>query len=412
MVWILAFFTLAGYNFSFWFFIGIVRFFAETLFTNKKKEALPNVITIKEVAAIIPAHNEETTIERTLKLLMAVLPKKNIFVAVDDSTDQTGAIVQALGVNMFDITPNVGKAKALVKTLQKYDIYQKFKAVLIHDADIEIGKDYMKYALPHFNDPKVAAVAPHQSTELKSYGLWETFFIAYRVRLWRVIQLGMRFGQTWKFTNVTYIVPGGLSVYRTSALQKIEIDAPGLIIEDFNMTFELHKKKLGRVAYDPKVIGRGHDPYYLRDYIKQVKRWDLGFWQTIKRNGVWPSFFWVSTGSYIAEMVLFALFTLLTPFLIVAFYFNSWQPLDMPFTSADLYLQELIVGVFFMDFFTTMLVAVFEKKWSMKIAMLFYGMGFYILRYIDAFIYIYTIPLAFFTESAGTWASPRRKEKF
>lgn len=411
MVWILAFFTVAGFNFGFWFLVGIVRFFSELVFSPFKKKVSPiNKITPNDVAAIIPAHNEALTIKRTLTLLSKVLPKKNIYVANDASVDKTGSIARKMGINVYDIKSNVGKARALVLTLKKFNMFSRYKAILIHDADIEIDKNYMKFALPLFNDPKVAAVAPHQLTELKNYGFLETFFIAYRVRLWRVLQLGVRFGQTWKFTNVTYIIPGGLSVYRTKALEKIEIDAPGLIIEDFNMTFELHKKKLGRVAYNQKVIGRGHDPYYLKDYIKQVKRWNLGFWQTVKRNGIWRSLFWLSTGSYIVEMTLYALFTLATPVFIIAFYLNSWQPLDLPFTAVDFYIQELIVGVFFTDFFTTMLVAIFEKKWQMKIAMLFYGLGFYFLRYIDAFLYLYAIPLAFFTRSDGTWSSPRRKK--
>ena len=39
--------------------------------------------------------------------------------------------------------------------------------------------------------------------------------------------------------------------YRTSAIADIEIDASGLIIEDFNMPFRVHARRLGRVAFWP-----------------------------------------------------------------------------------------------------------------------------------------------------------------
>lgn len=410
MVWIIAFFTLLGANFSFWAIVSFLRFIHEKIpHKHVKKRGRPAIpIRESDVAAIIPARNEELTILKTLRPLLKVLPKKNIYVADDASTDKTEKKAHLKGVNVYTIRPNVGKARALVKTMKRYNLLNRFKAILIHDADVEIDKNYMKEALPIFSDKQVAAVAPHQRAYLRSFGFYETFFIAYRVRLWRILQMGVRFGQTWNFTNVTYIVPGGLSVYRTKVLRKIKIDAPGLIIEDFNMTFELHKKKLGKVAYKPSIIGKGQDPYYLKDYVKQVWRWNLGFWQTVKRNGIWPSFFWLSTGSYIIEMTLYATFTLLIPVFLLLLYLNSFQPLTLPIVQMRLSFNDLLIGLFFMDYVTTVVAALFERK-HWKVIMLLYGVGFFLLRYVDAFIYLATIPQAFFTKSTGQWKSPQRK---
>jgi cellulose synthase/poly-beta-1,6-N-acetylglucosamine synthase-like glycosyltransferase len=289
--------------------------------------------------------------------------------------------------------------------MKHYKLLTRYKALIINDADVEIDKNYLKKALPFFKDKKVAAVAPHGVTRWRNYGLWQTLFIAYRIRLWRVIQIGMRFGQTWKFTNVTFIVPGSLSFYRTSVLKKLEIDAPNLIIEDFNMTFELHKKKLGRIAYSPSIFGIHQDPYSLKDYVKQVRRWELGFWQTVRRNGIWPSLFWFSTGAFILELSIFAAFLLSVPILLIWFALNSFQPLNVPLVATRLTIIDLAIGLFAMDYLTTIIAVIAEKK----PLLLLYGPGFIFLRYIDAFIHLYTLPLAFIVKSKGTWASPKRK---
>ncbi len=387
--------------------IGCIRFLVEKFPSPKKiKRGRPiKPISAKEVAAIIPAHNEQRTIARTIRALLRILPSKNIFVASDYSTDKTNQIARSLGVKVLKIKPNKGKAKALVYTMKWYRLLTRFKAIIINDADAEIDKHYLEKALPYFNNKKIAAIATHGITRLRHYGFWEKYFISYRLRLWRVLQFGMRFGQTWEFTNVTFIIPGSLSLYRSRVLKKLDIAAPNLIIEDFNMTFELRKKRLGQIAYSPSIFGIHQDPYKLKDYIKQIKRWDLGFWQTVKRNGIWPSFFWASTGSFIIELLLYALFFLSIPLITVLFIINSFQPINIPVIAPHLTVADLLIGVFAMDYLTTIIATIVEKK----PAMLLYGFGFFFLRYIDALIYFYTLPLAFIVKSHGAWTSPKRK---
>jgi glycosyltransferase involved in cell wall biosynthesis len=362
---------------------------------------------VRDVAAIIPAHNEELSLSGTLKALKRELPAKNIYVADDKSTDRTASIARKAGVHVYSIKQNVGKARALVMTMKRYNLLNRYKAILIHDADVYIGKNYMKEALPLFADKEIAAITPHQQTQLKYYGLSETFFLAYRIRLWRILQVTVRFGQTWKFTNVTYIVPGGLSMYRSSVLKKIHIDKPGLIIEDFNMTFELRKKNLGKAAYKPSIVGTGQDPYYFRDYIKQVKRWNIGFWQTVFRNGIWPSWFWVATGSFMIELIGYAIFLLSVPFMLIYFIISGFEPIQIPFLARQITIWDLLLGVFFFDYLLTIIAGISEKKLPM---MLLYGLGFFFLRYVDAFIFLYSIPFAYFVRYTGSWVSPRRRK--
>jgi len=372
--------------------------------TNPEK---PWRIAPREVAAIIPAHNEEVSLARTIKALKKIFPQQNIYIGSDASTDQTLEIARAHAVHAVDIQPNRGKAGVLLYLIGYYRLLDRYKAIMIVDADSEIDEHYLERALPLFEDPEVVAVAGHAVSKWKEHWppKWSMFFTAYRVRLYRVLQAIMRYGQTWKYTNVTSIVPGFASIYRTSVLSRIYITAPGLIIEDFNMTFELYHKKLGKVAYTPRAFGIAQDPHTLFDYMNQVKRWNLGLWQTVRRHGFWPSLFWASLGPFLIEMLLYSIFLVFLPFLFLWFFLNSFQPFPLPFLDIQLRFIDLIIGVFVIDYLLTCLIAFIEKK----PILLLYGFGFIILRFVDTVLFLYTLPLAFLIKSEGKWASPERE---
>lgn len=385
----------------------------ELFFANSENFKTFKNIKVEEVAAIIPAHNEELTIAKTINSLKQMMSAKNIYVGSDASTDKTVEIVKKLGCNVFDINPNKGKAGVLSFLIEHFELIDRYGAIIIVDADSELDKNYLTKALPLFDDPKVIAVAAHIKSKWQNHfsPKLSRLFCAYRVRLYRILQTMMRYGQTWKYTNVTSIIPGFASIYRTSALQYINIDAPGLIIEDYNMTFEVHHNKIGKIAYNPKVFAMSQDPINFKDYFKQIKRWNLGFWQTVRRHGFWFSLFSFTTGLFILEMALYGIFFLLVPIILVWFISHSFVPINLPFALPILNISQLsffdiIIGVFLMDYFITIVISLLEKK----PVLLIYGLTFIILRYIDTFIFLYTLPLAFITKSDGRWVSPQRQQ--
>jgi poly-beta-1,6-N-acetyl-D-glucosamine synthase len=406
MVWLLSLLTL-GINFTFWAFVGILRFVVEKISEPrrlKKNRFLPLPITFNEVAAIIPAHNEEKSIIRTINALLEAIPRKNIYIVSDNSTDRTVDIARSMGIRSLDVRPNKGKARALVHIMNEYEMLKAYKAILINDADSIIEPKYILEALKCFRDENVAAVSPHGRTMWRNYSLKELYLIGYRAKLWMIMQWGIRYGMTWKLTNVNYIIPGAFSIYRTRVLEKLEIDAPGLVIEDFNMTFEVQRKKLGKIVYFPRVKAVFQDPYNFRDYIKQVRRWNVGFWQTVKRHGIWPSMFWLALGAFLIELTFYTIFLLSVPFIIILFAFNSFDPISIPYLYRRLTVIDILVGIFLIDYLTTAIAAFHERKLSM----LFVGLGFIFIRYLDAVLYVISIPEAFFKRSSGTWESPER----
>lgn len=374
----------------------------------------PQRITPRDVAVIMAAHNEEAMIGKTLSALMKIISPGNLFLGSDASTDRTVEIARSFGVHISDLSPNRGKARVLRYLLDTFKLCERFKAILILDADIVVHPDYLTRVLPHFDDPRVAAV-PGRSIPLwqPRRGLHQSLFVtAYRIRLWRMLQFGLRYGQTWRYTNMSTIIPGAMSVYRSSILRQLHVDAPGLVIEDYNMTFEVHHRRLGRIAYDTRALISAKQPLTVKDYIRQVRRWYLGWWQTLRRHGFWPSAFWFFTASFTAEMILNGIFLLAVPILAVVLVVNGFQPIPTwelhgVFIRRGLFsLGDILLGVLLIDYLTTVVVTMIERK----PLLLLYGLGFFLFRFIDAFLFIVTIPLSFVARSDGRWVSPKRTE--
>jgi len=364
----------------------------------------------EDVAIVIAAHNEEVTIGTTVESVLKFADVKNIFVGSDGSSDKTVDVVRSLGAHADDIQPNRGKAGAIVYVLEKNKILDRYKAVFLMDADLKVNKDFYKYALPQFDDPNVVAVIGHAVSLWPKHYLpyWHLFFTAYRIRLWRVLQFCLRYGQTWKYTNVSPIVPGGGSIYRSAALKKIDIVAPGLIIEDFNMTFDIHHKKLGLISFNPRAYVTNQEPFSLRDYVKQIYRWYLGYFQTMRRHGIWPSWFFFSTAFFTLELFITSFLFAILPFLILELLLGPREILTIgaSFFGINITLAGAIITVLLLDYVVTMVVAAIERKPMLLI----YGPGFFFLRYVETWVFLYAMGIGLFTKPKmdGTWKSPKR----
>lgn len=409
-----------GYNFLFWVIAGLLRFISEswTGWRNSRKGVVttpPHRLTPDSVAVIMAAHNEASAISATIKALKKSLPASNMYIGSDASIDDTARIAREHGCTVVELNPNRGKAKTLAYLLEHFNILDRYRAVLIMDAEVVVSDDYLARILPYFDDPQVVAFVSHAHSYWKphKWPQWSMLCTAYRMRLWFTLYYGLRYGQTWKYTNVTPIIPGGSSVYRSSALRQLEIDTPGLIIEDFHMTFQIHHKKLGRIASHPSAYILDQEPYSIRDYTHQVYRWFLGFWQTFFHHGFWPGAFWFATALFVLEMCfasivvlvtpLLMLFILLTPFKTFNLFHLTLFPFDISW--APVTLTSLLIGVFVLDYVVTILVAIGMRK----PLMLVYGFGFFILRFIDTFVFLWTLPMALFAKTAtGMWVSPTR----
>ncbi|GAA1782022.1 glycosyltransferase family 2 protein [Streptomonospora arabica] len=369
-----------------------------------------------DLAVVIPAHNEEPVIDGAITSALRLFNRWDIYVVSDSSHDATADIAAETGVNVLELLTNRGKAGAIEAVIEEFELAENYAGVVILDADTELDSGYVEGARRQLGDPSVAAVAGFVVAEWKPKERTITgrTISAYRDRLYWLLQYLLRFGQTWRHTSTSFIVPGFASVYRTSALKSIDINPKGLVIEDFNMTFEVHHKRLGRISMRPDTKAYCQDPFTLGDYVKQVRRWTLGFWQTVRRHGVWPSLFWFALFFYILEVVVVSVLLLATAalglFTLVPLA-TGGAVLDVDAyatgyaaVTSVLPLTTILIGLFVPDYILTCVLATVRRRPSYLV----YGVFFLPMRLLDAYLTLRTVPQAWTTRSDGRWQSPTR----
>jgi poly-beta-1,6-N-acetyl-D-glucosamine synthase len=404
-----------GVNLTLWLSVGGLRYASERLTSTRSRiVATPSPLDPADVAVLIPAHNEEPVIAATISSALRLVPETNVHVVADGCDDATAAVARSAAVKVIELDPGRGKAGGIEAALQEFDIRRRFAALLIVDADTELDEHYLARGLPLLDQPGFVAVAGYAKAGWRPQELTPIgrFLVAYRSRLYVVMQW-LKYGQTWRWTNVTAIVPGFASMYRTSVLGRMDLNPPGLIIEDFNMTFELHRKQLGKIAFQSDVYATTQDPDNFRDYYRQVSRWHLGFWQTFRRHGLWASGF--SVALFIIEIlvasagivVLVGALVLLVPVVVVD---ETMRALGWAaaFDGALGFSLVLAGGVLFLaalDYLLTCVTAIALRRPSL----LLYGLGFLALRVVDAILILRAVPQAWSASSDGRWTSPTRR---
>lgn len=405
-----------GISFAIWASVGFIRLLFESAKGRMKKRQFKLPYKPSDIAAVIPAHNEELIIRCSIQALKGSLDVKQIYVVSDGSTDKTYQRASIEKCHVSCLTPGGGKAKALKYLFERYRLFERYKLILIVDADTSMDSEFLKHSLPLFKDKNVGVVFASSQIKWRQHVIPKLsyYFISYRDRLNRMLQYFFVYGQTWKYTNVNYVIPGFATLYRSDILSKLEIDTQGLLIEDFNLAFQFHKKKLGRIGYSPSMIGWDQYPDNLPDYWRQVRRWNIGFFQTVRRNGIWLSFFWLALGLFSAEVLLNSIFILFLPLFFLSLLLSLFA--NSPTTSLlgsiinfiplykKLSLGDIFLGVFLVDYFLTVTIGLINKKPQF----IFYGLFFFIMHYITSLILVSSLVPGFFGKSSGRWVSPKR----
>lgn len=406
-----------GVNTALWGLVGIGRVVTSGM--RRDVASVGECPTVNDVAVLIAAHNEEQVIAGTIKSALSLVPRGHVFVASDGSTDRTVTISRRHGARVVELDPNRGKAAALAAAIGHFSLARRFEVVLLLDADTRLAPDYMATGLPMFRDQGVVAVAGRATTitDPESPTRLGRFLVAYRERFYIVVQYILKFGQAARSANAVSIVPGFASMYRSRILDRIDICPPGLVIEDFNMTFEVHAKRLGRIAFHPRAaVAYTQDPDSFADYTKQLHRWSLGFWQTVRRHGMHFGRFWSALGLYVVELVSSSIMLLaVVPLLLVSFGASLWVELMADHTGVAAWFSGLVppfavlLGVIVPDYVLT----IFAAAVTRRSRYLLVGFGFPIMRIVDAVICLRTLGKAYLGRSSGasggTWKSPVRR---
>jgi cellulose synthase/poly-beta-1,6-N-acetylglucosamine synthase-like glycosyltransferase/peptidoglycan/xylan/chitin deacetylase (PgdA/CDA1 family)/spore germination protein YaaH len=239
---------------------------------------------LPQVAVLIPAYNEEKVIERTIQgALDSDYPNLRVIVIDDGSKDRTLEIArrafaaeEAAGRVLILTKPNGGKAEALNFGLEHIGNAELFVGI---DADTIIAPDAIARMVPHFLNPKVAAVAGNAK-------------VGNRVNLWTRWQ-ALEYITSQNFERralntmgAVSVVPGAIGAWRTELVREAGGYHVDTVAEDADLTMALLRSGY-RVEYEDMALAFTEAPTSANALMRQRFRWSFGILQSVfKHKGV------------------------------------------------------------------------------------------------------------------------------
>jgi peptidoglycan-N-acetylglucosamine deacetylase len=303
-----------------------------------------------KVAVLIPAFNEEKVIERTVRsVLDSDYPNLHVIVIDDGSEDRTLAVArtafaleEAEGRVLILNKKKAGKAEALNYGLQHLTDEEIFVGI---DADTIIAEDAISHLVPHFLNPKLAAIAGNAK-------------VGNRVNLWTRWQ-ALEYITSQNFERralntlgAVSVVPGAIGAWRVSAVREAGGYHVDTVAEDADLTMALLRRGY-RVEYEDRALAYTEAPTSARGLMRQRFRWSFGILQSVyKHRGVFArkgALGWVALPNILIFQILLPL---VSPFIDIMFAVGvAWyfvQKYFHPESTDPASFQKLVV--FFLAF--------------------------------------------------------------
>ena len=228
------------------------------------------------VSVIIPAHNEEKFIKKTIENVISEDYPGEIEVIVlnDLSTDRTAEIVEEISkkdsrVVLINMEKHMGKSNAVNLGLKKV----KNEIVIILDADSEIEKNSLLKIVQSFSDENVGGVSCIMRARQTRNPL--TWF--------QDMEYMLSSGSRYLFNklNGTYFLPG-FAAFRKKALDKVGGLSKMTFSEDLDIGLQL--KKAGYKLEMSNATVYTQVPATIRGFIRQRVRWCFGTIQVLRKH--------------------------------------------------------------------------------------------------------------------------------
>ena len=247
---------------------------------RREGKADPELQEYPFFSIIIPAHNEEDTIENTVTSCQSLdYPNFEIIVIDDGSSDRTASVLDNLltkapeRLRVIYLQPNSGKAKALNMGI----IFSKGNFLLSIDADCTLDPSVLKWMAWHLVQfPRVGAVTGNPR-------------VINRTSLLGKIQVGEyssiigMIKRTQRILGKVLTVSGVIAAYRKSALLDCGLFDSDTETEDIDVTWKL-QKKFWDIRYEPRALCWVLVPETFKGLWRQRVRWAKGGVQVLKKH--------------------------------------------------------------------------------------------------------------------------------
>jgi cellulose synthase/poly-beta-1,6-N-acetylglucosamine synthase-like glycosyltransferase len=325
---------------------------------------------IPKISVVIPAYNEEDSIESTVRSLYdQTLRPKNVIVVDDCSTDGTPEICQRLKKELGDTfiyirrERNSGKASNISFVTKEF-VEQLGEITLINDSDTTPYRTCIERLVKNFAPDDVAAATPYGYTTAP--------------RNW--IARTLHYGNAWnnrifKFRKKAQYFRGGISVvcgactaYRTKVLLQLPIPQRTKT-EDTDYTWILQENGY-KVVYDETAQAYSRDLAKPTALLRQWFRWYSGTYQSIFVHGRQllraKSLFWATVLPAIVESVPYSLGVFTLPIIIVI-------NLAMPAAHIPYFGMAYVKGFLLADFlFTAIPTAIISPGYLLRLPHIYF----------------------------------------
>lgn len=338
-------------------------FFLLTLFENLHRLRNPKPKKIPSVTVVVPAYNEEKTIEKTIKSLLNLnYPKNklNIIVVDDGSVDNTYKVAKKYEKNNIRVytKENGGKGSALNYAIKR----SRTELIGGLDADSFVTKNALKKMVGYFNNPKVMAVTP-------SLKVYKPKNILQKIQMMEYLA-GVFLRKIFAFLDSIHVTPGPFTIYRRRFLEKYGYFDEDNITEDIEIALRIQKHKfLIENSADAEVFTVA--PLRFTELLKQRLRWYVGFIRNVKK---YSSLFGKQHG-HLGSFILPIAFVSAMLVIIVLFY-SIFKLVNNAFQSIMRYyivgfdfktLIEFKIDLFFLNINAITVLAVFCLVFSISV---------------------------------------------
>lgn len=229
------------------------------------------------VSILVPAHNEELVIGRTVDAIMSMdYPRDKIELIVinDSSTDRTGEILAARQklypqLQVLTIKPPLG-AKGKSNALNQGLKLARGELIAVYDADNTPEKPALRRLVETMlADPRLGAVVGMFRTRNRNKNILTRFINIEGICFQWMVQAG-RFHWFGMST-----IPGTNFIVRKAIMDQIGGWASEALTEDTEMTVRIYEQGY-LIRWVPYSVTWEQEPETLRVWIKQRTRWSRG----------------------------------------------------------------------------------------------------------------------------------------
>lgn len=223
------------------------------------------------VTVVVPAYNEASYIERTIRSLQSqTYPADEIIVVDDCSTDGTGKIAKRMGVKVLRPSQNQGsKAGAQNYALPHLNTH----LTVAVDADTALHETALEEMVKAMDNEGVVAacsfVLPGKIETIWERGRFIEYMFAFAF-----------YKEVQEWYGKPLICSGCFSIYRTDKLKAFGGWPTRTVSEDMDLTWSYYSEG-EKVKFTSKAFCYPMEPQNFKFLCKQLRRWSHGFIQNV-----------------------------------------------------------------------------------------------------------------------------------